>query len=964
MVDLNINLVAQMAGAGAGGAAGGAAGAAGQSLRGRAGGAMAAGLMGGAGGRTEMIGRGLGQISKQLPAAGILGDMAGAFKSGGIVGVGMAGVAGIMGFVKQIMESSKVFQGIAGSFFKIFGAMADVFLLPFLPLAMKGMQLLLRYLPNFSRWGQSAADGVDKIIATFKDKGFWGAIGHYLTEAWSFISEDVTKWVTDVLKPALAAAVMHLGGAIGNALKAAMSGKEQAGTLGPEGPTGKNEILQQKTGRWQINKGAWWTRLGERGGKSVFNAATAGLTGGRAKDWQWSPEELESQSGDVSEDVLAEISRLRTRRDSGGLGQTAANVREMGERGAFGTAPQSKALGGIVRGGPGQGVPTMLHGGELVIPRSNVGSLMGIRGGVAGVLTETNGQLQALEADINNYWMESKRDRQNPQSDFNKFDTEVLGGALPDTLNIVGGWYKGIGNTARNIANQTKGFGAGWTAAGIAAFKKYGVKPFDPKTDKEDEPRSGGGDGDGSGGGVGFLGDTDHWANAAKAAEIKYNTPAVNVDTERKTEEERFGGGPITADLAKGFNGVTDWNPLGASVIDNPDRVGVTAAERREEWEAVMNSFDENAFAITSRSAPNIQSANYQGGALEGVWDVVEASNQTAKQKQEMYEIIMSSGASDENATLARQTAMEKLATNIHSAQRIGGSGYYGDDDAGDQAGSVGFRTNVQVQADFEAAAATRKLQLQKLEQQRLATSLQLANETIYGPEGGVSSTGEFIHGGLLHRPDDDSQQAVQMRTLEHIEGLTEGQRADLAAAGITSITAPAPTAGPRPDAETMALAGMMIKQQERIDAYEPLIKAAWALANAGLEGGNTGIRRGTEAQRLIKERSQQEERLTRMHNQMGQDRLPYSLQEFQTRFPDEFAAGGIVPGDIGEPQMVMAHGGETVSPIGMTGGRQGHTSNRVMNISINNASSVRDILRDLNDMESMDDASFFNSVS
>jgi len=100
------------------------------------------------------------------------------------------------------------------------------------------------------------------------------------------------------------------------------------------------------------------------------------------------------------------------------------------------------------------------------------------------------------------------------------------------------------------------------------------------------------------------------------------------------------------------------------------------------------------------------------------------------------------------------------------------------------------------------------------------------------------------------------------------------------------------------------------------------------------------------------------------MWNQHAQDRLPYSLQEFQTRFSEGMAAGGIVPGDIGEPQMVVAHGGETVSPIGMPGGRQGHTSNRVMNISINNASSVRDILRDLNDMESMDDASFFNSVT
>ena len=67
-----------------------------------------------------MMGKGLGQIAKQLPGAGVFGDMAGAFKAGGVVGVGMAGIAGILGFVKQIVESSKVFQGIAGSFFKIF----------------------------------------------------------------------------------------------------------------------------------------------------------------------------------------------------------------------------------------------------------------------------------------------------------------------------------------------------------------------------------------------------------------------------------------------------------------------------------------------------------------------------------------------------------------------------------------------------------------------------------------------------------------------------------------------------------------------------------------------------------------------------------------------------------------------------------------------------------------------------
>ena len=98
----------RMAGGGPG-AAVGAAGAAGGGGRGGVGGAVASGMMGEEGKRTEMMGKGLGQIAKQLPWAGVIGDMAGAFKTGGIVGVGMAGIAGILGFVKQIGESSKVF---------------------------------------------------------------------------------------------------------------------------------------------------------------------------------------------------------------------------------------------------------------------------------------------------------------------------------------------------------------------------------------------------------------------------------------------------------------------------------------------------------------------------------------------------------------------------------------------------------------------------------------------------------------------------------------------------------------------------------------------------------------------------------------------------------------------------------------------------------------------------------------
>ena len=140
------------------------AGAAGAGLGGRAASMVGRGLAGPEGKRMETVGRGLGQIAKQLPGAGVFGDMAGAMKKGGVMGAGMAGVAGIMGFVKQILQSSKVFQGIAGSFFKIFGAMADVFLIPFLPLAMKGMNELMKYLPMMSKKGQEMANRLEEFF--------------------------------------------------------------------------------------------------------------------------------------------------------------------------------------------------------------------------------------------------------------------------------------------------------------------------------------------------------------------------------------------------------------------------------------------------------------------------------------------------------------------------------------------------------------------------------------------------------------------------------------------------------------------------------------------------------------------------------------------------------------------------------------------------------------------------------
>jgi len=690
-------------------------------------------------------------------------------------------------------------------------------------------------------------------------------------------------------------------------MKAAMSGKEKVGAFGKEGsPTGESEIIQQKTGRWQAHKGAFWSRLGERGGKAIFNAATSGLTGGRAKDWQWSPEAMESQSGNVSEEVLEDIARRLNK------GESKEHIMQSWDAGRYGVAPKSKALGGIVEGGPGQGVPTILHGGELVIPRGNVQSLKGINSGVVDILAGTDGQLQALEADINNYWMESKRARQDPQSDFMKFKLEVIGEHLPNTLSAVGGWYKGLGNTANTIANQTKGFGAGWTAAGLAAYNKYGVEPMTPEEiekSKEDDDALD--------------------PNAIEAGWIPKSDKLKRVEALIAAYT-----GPPSAKFAtpQGLDGGVNIYGPGRTGIDSGPPV-TWGGKPIKEYTA-----EEAAAAVKS-------------GAL-----------------------IPEGGLNNR----PEATDMDRLEYAIQQQQRTGTGGYYGEDDSGD-------RTDAQRKKDFQADLDNRaRVKAKEIEDARMADSLQKAREAIYGPEGGIDpETGEFVHGGLI------DPETGRMKTLEQV-GMNQATFA------MTKFEAPAPKTEAiydeekkeyvRPSGEIMELAKRMAAQLNYIASFQQKIDDAAAIkrnivANR-LPGESTEAHyrreraQGDIVEDLRRDRSRAEEMHTRMINQSVQDRLPYSLQEFQTRFPDEFpetdkgygtgsyAAGGIVPGDIGEPQIVMAHGGETVSPAGMSGGRRGHTSNRTMNISINNASSVRDILRDLNDMESMDDASFFNSVT
>tara|TARA_R110002020_G_scaffold39420_1_gene117260 strand:- start:5445 stop:7067 length:1623 start_codon:yes stop_codon:yes gene_type:complete len=77
------------------------------------------------------------------------------------------------------------------------------------------------------------------------------------------------------------------------------------------------------------------------------------------------------------------------------------------------------------------------------------------------------------------------------------------------------------------------------------------------------------------------------------------------------------------------------------------------------------------------------------------------------------------------------------------------------------------------------------------------------------------------------------------------------------------------------------------------------------------------------------------------------------------------YYSGGIVRGRTGQPRLVRAHGGERILPNSSPnrGGGARMSSRRTMNITINSRSSVTEILGDLERMESMDEASFFNST-
>jgi len=85
---------------------------------------------------------------------------------------GMAtGITAVVGILTSIMKSSQVFQTMAGTIFKILGMMADLFLMPFVPLMMKFATWMITHMPQIQAAGEKAAAMVTKLVDIFT----WGS---------------------------------------------------------------------------------------------------------------------------------------------------------------------------------------------------------------------------------------------------------------------------------------------------------------------------------------------------------------------------------------------------------------------------------------------------------------------------------------------------------------------------------------------------------------------------------------------------------------------------------------------------------------------------------------------------------------------------------------------------------------------------------------------------------------------
>jgi len=109
-------------------------------------------------------------MAKAMPGGGLFTTMAKSFGQGGMMGGIATGITAVVGILTSIMKSSQVFQTTAGTIFKILGMMADLFLMPFVPLMMKFASWMITHMPQIQAAGEKVAGWIEQLVNIFT----WG----------------------------------------------------------------------------------------------------------------------------------------------------------------------------------------------------------------------------------------------------------------------------------------------------------------------------------------------------------------------------------------------------------------------------------------------------------------------------------------------------------------------------------------------------------------------------------------------------------------------------------------------------------------------------------------------------------------------------------------------------------------------------------------------------------------------
>lgn len=105
----------------------------------------------------------LQSMAKALPGGGLMTTMAKSFVKGGPIGLIATGITAAAQTLTMILKGSQTYQTLSKTFFSILGAMGDMFLMPFIPMAMEFFQGMMRWMPKIQ---QIAMD----IVQNMKDR--------------------------------------------------------------------------------------------------------------------------------------------------------------------------------------------------------------------------------------------------------------------------------------------------------------------------------------------------------------------------------------------------------------------------------------------------------------------------------------------------------------------------------------------------------------------------------------------------------------------------------------------------------------------------------------------------------------------------------------------------------------------------------------------------------------------------